>query len=83
MRLSRLSGSVKRLFIIVLCTSWSVGCSLSRIADKKHHWWDVLAGATLGTSCVFYTLRLLNKNGIEDSQSSSNDSTTNKTLKKN
>ncbi|XP_044264132.1 putative phosphatidate phosphatase isoform X2 [Tribolium madens] len=66
-RLSKIRGSLTRLFLIAVCVSWSVGCSLSRIVDKKHHWWDVLAGAILGTCSVFYTLRLLNRNKFLDS----------------
>lgn len=27
---------------------WTVVCSLSRIGDNRHHWWDVLAGVVLG-----------------------------------
>ncbi|CAK9813653.1 Phospholipid phosphatase 1 [Anthophora plagiata] len=27
---------------------WAVICSLTRIGDRRHHWWDVLAGGTLG-----------------------------------
>ncbi|XP_055634866.1 phospholipid phosphatase 1-like isoform X2 [Toxorhynchites rutilus septentrionalis] len=31
-----------------LLATWAVFCSLSRIADNRHHWWDVLAGAIIG-----------------------------------
>ena len=27
---------------------WTVICSLSRIGDNRHHWWDVLAGDVIG-----------------------------------
>ncbi|XP_076161974.1 phospholipid phosphatase 1 isoform X2 [Ptiloglossa arizonensis] len=27
---------------------WAVICSLTRIGDNRHHWWDVLAGIILG-----------------------------------
>lgn len=27
---------------------WGVTCSLTRIGDNRHHWWDVLAGTVLG-----------------------------------
>ncbi|XP_043666459.1 phospholipid phosphatase 1-like isoform X1 [Vespula pensylvanica] len=32
-----------------LISTWTVICSLSRIADHRHHWWDVLAGLIIGT----------------------------------
>ncbi|XP_047348921.1 putative phosphatidate phosphatase isoform X2 [Vespa velutina] len=33
----------------LLISMWAVICSLSRIADNRHHWWDVLAGLFIGT----------------------------------
>ncbi|KAI4499952.1 hypothetical protein M0802_004822 [Mischocyttarus mexicanus] len=32
-----------------LVSMWAVLCSLSRIADNRHHWWDVLAGLVIGS----------------------------------
>ncbi|XP_053989535.1 phospholipid phosphatase 1-like isoform X1 [Hylaeus volcanicus] len=32
-----------------LISLWTVVCSLTRIGDNRHHWWDVLAGVVLGT----------------------------------
>ncbi|XP_015180219.1 PREDICTED: lipid phosphate phosphohydrolase 1-like isoform X2 [Polistes dominula] len=32
-----------------LVSMWTVLCSLSRIADNRHHWWDVLAGLVIGS----------------------------------
>ncbi|XP_068083628.1 phospholipid phosphatase 1 [Anabrus simplex] len=37
--------------------SWCLACSLTRITDHRHHWWDVLAGSILGTiGAVFSVL---------------------------
>ncbi|RZC41628.1 uncharacterized protein BDFB_011811, partial [Asbolus verrucosus] len=46
-------------FLIGGCLTWSLVCSLSRITDRRHHWWDVLAGAFLGMCGALYTLTLL------------------------
>ncbi|KMQ83724.1 lipid phosphate phosphohydrolase 1 [Lasius niger] len=27
---------------------WAVTCSMTRVGDNRHHWWDVLAGNALG-----------------------------------
>ncbi|XP_020283930.1 phospholipid phosphatase 1-like isoform X2 [Pseudomyrmex gracilis] len=27
---------------------WTVICSMTRVADNRHHWWDVLAGCSIG-----------------------------------
>lgn len=35
-------------------------CSLSRITDHRHHWWDVLAGAKLGVLFAAITVSLMN-----------------------
>lgn len=44
-------------------------CSVSRLSDHRHHWWDVLAGATLALPILLYTILFLCKNfecsGIE------------------
>ncbi|XP_047996975.1 putative phosphatidate phosphatase [Leguminivora glycinivorella] len=37
-------------------------CSLSRMSDHRHHWWDVLAGATLALPILLYTILFLCKN---------------------
>lgn len=29
-------------------------CSLTRITDKRHHWWDVVFGMLLGAVCAGY-----------------------------
>lgn len=45
------------LFLNVLqffCIFWALLCSLSRITDHRHHWWDVLSGGILGISVATY-----------------------------
>jgi len=32
-------------------------CSISRIIDRRHHWWDVLAGVILGISLAVITVK--------------------------
>ncbi|GAB1867091.1 Lipid phosphate phosphohydrolase 1 [Camponotus japonicus] len=31
-----------------LMSMWAVMCSMTRVSDNRHHWWDVLAGNALG-----------------------------------
>ncbi|XP_078046863.1 phospholipid phosphatase 1 isoform X1 [Augochlora pura] len=35
---------------------WAVICSLTRISDNRHHWWDVLAGSVLGLAVSVLTV---------------------------
>lgn len=42
----------------VLVAMWGIFCSMSRIIDNRHHWWDVLAGSIIGViaaclTCIF------------------------------
>lgn len=39
--------------MVLMC--WAVFCSLSRITDNRHHWWDVLAGTVAGCIAAFMT----------------------------
>lgn len=41
---------------VILC--WGLVCSLTRISDNRHHWWDVLAGVLLGTIAGIYSVRV-------------------------
>lgn len=43
-------------FLQALVVSWSLVCSLSRITDHRHHWWDVLAGSILGAIMAYYSV---------------------------
>ncbi|KAK9891114.1 hypothetical protein WA026_013433 [Henosepilachna vigintioctopunctata] len=53
---SAVTGRLFKPFLIALCLSWGILCSLSRIADRRHHWWDVLSGTVLGIlGVIFFT----------------------------
>ncbi|XP_049700941.2 phospholipid phosphatase 3 [Helicoverpa armigera] len=43
------------LLQVVLLLSAAV-CSVSRMWDHRHHWWDVLAGATIAIPVLLYTI---------------------------
>lgn len=72
------TGRLLKPFLISVCLTWSVVCSLTRITDRRHHWWDVLAGMTLGALGALYTLKLIHKkiNGIEKPSRISTSTTT-------
>lgn len=39
-----------------LCLIYAAVCSLTRVTDHRHHWWDVLVGGTMGMLSVLYTV---------------------------
>ena len=41
---------------------WGICCSVSRITDYRHFWWDVLAGGSLGVIFSMFTIRVFCKN---------------------
>ncbi|CAB3257345.1 unnamed protein product [Arctia plantaginis] len=45
----------------LLCASFAAICSLTRITDHRHHWWDVLVGTSIGFLTVLYAV-VLTKN---------------------
>ncbi|XP_067002703.1 phospholipid phosphatase 1 isoform X2 [Anabrus simplex] len=45
-----------------LCALWCLVCSLTRITDHRHHWWDVLAGSIFGLAIAVFTVKLFCKN---------------------
>ena len=56
---------------------WALVCSLSRITDHRHHWWDVVAGSVVGVVSALYTVRMFcddfcsrHDDGSDDSLSS-------------
>ncbi|CAH1164424.1 unnamed protein product [Phaedon cochleariae] len=55
------TGRLLKPFLISLCLTWSLLCSLTRITDRRHHWWDVLAGTTLGVLGALYTIQMVHK----------------------
>ncbi|XP_063894268.1 phospholipid phosphatase 3-like isoform X2 [Helicoverpa armigera] len=46
----------------ILCIVYAAVCSLSRLSDHRHHWWDVLVGGAMGALSVLYTVLVLCKN---------------------
>ncbi|XP_064292627.1 phospholipid phosphatase 1-like [Plodia interpunctella] len=48
--------------IQALCLIYAAVCSLSRLTDHRHHWWDVLVGGSMGVLAVLYTILVLCKN---------------------
>ncbi|XP_045502297.1 phospholipid phosphatase homolog 1.2 homolog [Colias croceus] len=42
-----------------VCIVAAIVCSVSRVWDRRHHWWDVLAGAVLAAPVLVYTIRTL------------------------
>uniref|UniRef100_A0A2A4JDK4 Phosphatidic acid phosphatase type 2/haloperoxidase domain-containing protein n=1 Tax=Heliothis virescens TaxID=7102 RepID=A0A2A4JDK4_HELVI len=40
----------------ILCIVYAAVCSLSRLSDHRHHWWDVLVGGAMGALSVLYTV---------------------------
>lgn len=53
-------------FLQSLLMAWTCLCSLSRITDHRHHWYDVLAGALLGAIFAFYTCHILARDFCDD-----------------
>lgn len=53
----------KRVFSIqVLCIAAALLCSISRMTDHRHHWWDVLSGALIAMPILYYTINSLCSN---------------------
>uniref|UniRef100_A0A6P7F1X0 Phospholipid phosphatase homolog 1.2 homolog isoform X1 n=2 Tax=Diabrotica virgifera virgifera TaxID=50390 RepID=A0A6P7F1X0_DIAVI len=55
------TGRLLKPFLISVCLFWSILCSLTRITDRRHHWWDVLAGCVLGLLGALYTVKIVHK----------------------
>ncbi|KPJ09518.1 Putative phosphatidate phosphatase [Papilio machaon] len=56
-----------------LAVLYAVVCALSRLTDRRHHWWDVLAGAVMGFLTLLYTVLVLCKNFSQPSVVSTSD----------
>ncbi|XP_029154884.1 phospholipid phosphatase 3-like isoform X2 [Nylanderia fulva] len=39
-----------------LTAMWAVTCSMTRVGDNRHHWWDVLAGNAIGFLFGLFTV---------------------------
>lgn len=53
------TGRIFKPFFIACCLSWALVCSLTRITDKRHHWWDVGVGMVLGALAAFYSISII------------------------
>ncbi|KAL1110332.1 hypothetical protein AAG570_007865, partial [Ranatra chinensis] len=54
-RLRRVSP-IMLTWIHTLIFLWAIFCAWTRITDRRHHWWDVIAGATLGIVIAFFSV---------------------------
>lgn len=61
----------------VLCIVYACVCSLTRLTDHRHHWWDVLVGAVMGVLAVLYTVLVLCKNFSQPAVVSTSDISSN------
>ncbi|XP_039759504.1 phospholipid phosphatase 2-like isoform X1 [Pararge aegeria] len=43
----------------LLCITYTAVCSLTRITDHRHHWWDVLVGAGIGVITLLFTVLVI------------------------
>ncbi|XP_047996791.1 phospholipid phosphatase 1-like isoform X2 [Leguminivora glycinivorella] len=54
------SWSSRSIFLVPLvqicCIGYAAVCSLSRITDHRHHWWDVAAGMVVGVVTVLFAI---------------------------
>lgn len=41
--------------------AFAIVCGLTRITDRRHHWWDVLAGFTLGVGVAIMLIQALSR----------------------
>lgn len=55
-RTPKLRSSMAIPLCQMVLATWAMFCSLSRIIDNRHHWWDVLAGAAIGAVTAFLTV---------------------------
>lgn len=61
---TRHTGQLLKPLLVTICLLWGVVSSLTRITDRRHHWWDVLAGTILGSVGAFYALFVLRQNTL-------------------
>ncbi|XP_015584947.1 phospholipid phosphatase 1 isoform X2 [Cephus cinctus] len=55
----RMSTFILKPWLQCIALSWGLVCSLTRIADNRHHWWDVLAGDILGVLFAIFAVKVL------------------------
>ncbi|CAH0695670.1 unnamed protein product [Spodoptera exigua] len=58
----RTSATFKVMVLQVVFVTTALVCSVSRMTDHRHHWWDVLAGALIAAPVLIYTIRYLCNN---------------------
>ncbi|EEB19850.1 Lipid phosphate phosphohydrolase, putative [Pediculus humanus corporis] len=46
--------------------SWGLFCGLSRLTDRRHHWWDILGGSILGLCVAAFLIRFSSRNISSD-----------------
>ncbi|XP_050305429.1 phospholipid phosphatase 1-like isoform X2 [Anthonomus grandis grandis] len=52
------TGSAVKLLMIGICLTFGLTCSLTRITDRRHHWWDVLIGTIIAFVGAAYSISL-------------------------
>ncbi|KAJ8680900.1 hypothetical protein QAD02_016687, partial [Eretmocerus hayati] len=55
---SRLTLVLVKPWLQCLAVLWGAVCCMSRIIDHRHHWWDVLIGASLGLGFGLFVVRV-------------------------
>ncbi|XP_072942714.1 phospholipid phosphatase 1-like isoform X2 [Epargyreus clarus] len=60
----------------MLCLTYSAVSSLTRITDRRHHWWDVLTGAVIGVVCTLYAAVVMCNNFTPQSNKSAEEGMT-------
>ncbi|XP_066263125.1 phospholipid phosphatase 1-like [Euwallacea similis] len=51
------AGTAFKILLLGVCITFGLMCSLTRITDRRHHWWDVLVGTTIGVLGAAYMVR--------------------------
>ncbi|XP_012267377.2 phospholipid phosphatase 3-like isoform X2 [Athalia rosae] len=59
----RTTSMLLKPWLQCLIVCWGFVCSLTRIMDNRHHWWDVLAGVIFGIFTAIYCVKV-NCNGF-------------------
>lgn len=72
---TRQTGQLLKPLLVCVCLLWGVLCSLSRITDRRHHWWDVVAGSILGVTGAFYALFFLRNRSVKPPRTSASTTT--------
>ncbi|XP_076267275.1 phospholipid phosphatase 1-like [Rhynchophorus ferrugineus] len=54
---SHVSGTAIKVLMVGMCLTFGLTCSLTRITDRRHHWWDVLIGTMIGLIGAAYIIQ--------------------------